>query len=90
MLGHPSMPLVVNAGDVAFAAAVAGHGLTRAPSYQVHEHLAAGRLTRVLRDYEPAPIPVQLVYREGRKATAKVSAFVEFAVSRLRGHTALG
>jgi DNA-binding transcriptional LysR family regulator len=90
VVGHPQMQLQVNAGDVAIGAAVAGHGLTRALSYQVREHIASGRLVPVLEDFDSGPIPVQLVYPEGRKAAAKVSTFVDFAVERLRGDPALG
>ena len=39
----------------------------------------------VLADHEPPPIPVQVISADGRKAAAKVRAFVEFAVERLRG-----
>jgi hypothetical protein len=33
---------------------------------------------------------VHLVHAEGRRAAAKVRAFVDFAVPRLRAHPALG
>jgi DNA-binding transcriptional LysR family regulator len=81
---QPRTLLTVNSGDVAIAAARAGHGLARALSYQVAEDLAAGRLQRVMQAWEPPPIPVHLVYPEGRKAAAKVRAFVDFAAARLR------
>jgi DNA-binding transcriptional LysR family regulator len=81
---QPRTLLTVNSGDVAIAAARAGHGLARALSYQVAEDLAVGRLKRVLQAWEPPPIPVHLVYPEGRKAAAKVRAFVDFAAERLR------
>jgi DNA-binding transcriptional LysR family regulator len=77
-------PLVANTGEMAIAAAVAGRGLTRVLSYQVAEELASGRLQRVLRAHEPAPIPVHLVYPAGRKAAAKLRVFVDMAVERLR------
>ncbi|MBX3620189.1 MAG: LysR family transcriptional regulator [Rhizobacter sp.] len=86
---HPQMQHVTNAGDVAIGAALAGQGLARALSYQVAEHVLAGRLQVVLADHEPAPIPVQLVYVEGRRAAAKVRAFVDFAVARLRAEPVL-
>jgi DNA-binding transcriptional LysR family regulator len=85
----PRAPLLVNAGDVAIDAAVAGHGLARALYYQVRGHLAAGRLVRVLQPFEVPPIPVQLIYPEGRRAAAKVRAFVDFATARLRAEPAL-
>jgi DNA-binding transcriptional LysR family regulator len=84
VLVTPRMPLSCNAGEVAIAAAVRGRGLTRALSYQVAADIAAGRLQVVLAEHEPAPIPVHLVHAAGRKAPAKVRAFVEFAAQRLR------
>lgn len=86
---QPRMLLKVNGGDVAIASALAGHGLARPLSYQVDEELRDGRLKTVLADYETDPIPVQLVYPEGRKAAAKVRAFVDFTAARLRTLPAL-
>ena len=86
---QPQMPLRLNAVDVAIEAALAGHGLARVLSYQVREHIAHGRLRRVLQPFEPPPVPVHLVYGEGRKAAAKVRAFVDHAARSLRAHPAL-
>ena len=46
--------------------------------------LASGALQVVLRDYEMAPMPVHVVYPEGRKSSAKVRSFVDFCVDALR------
>jgi len=81
---QPRMQLVTNTGEMSIAAAMAGHGLTRALSYQVADEVRAGRLQVVLADHEPAPIPVQLVHLEGRRTTAKLRAFIDFSVARLR------
>jgi DNA-binding transcriptional LysR family regulator len=83
------MRLVANAGEVGIAAAVAGHGLARALSYQVADDVLAGRLQIVMADHEPPPIPVQLVQAEGRKAAAKVRAFVAHAAEQLRAQPVL-
>ena len=48
------------------------------------------RLRVILEDYEAAPIPIHVVYREGRRAPARVRAFVDFAVPRLRANAELG
>src|SRR3546814_18406588 len=53
-------------------------------AYQIAPELRAGRLKILLEDYEPAPIPVHLVQLGGRRAPARVRAFVDFAASRLR------
>jgi len=83
-VAHPQMQQVTNAGDMSIAAALAGHGLARAMSYQVAGDVLAGRLHIVMADHEPPPIPVQLVSADGRKAAAKVRAFVDYAAERLR------
>lgn len=85
----PRLPLVSNSGELGIDAALRGKGLARALSYQVAHHLEAGRLRIVLADHEPAPIPVQVVHVAGRHAPAKVRAFVDFAVQRLRAEPVL-
>jgi len=81
---QPHARLVVNAVDVALAAAVAGRGLTRLLSYQVDADLRAGRLVTVLCDHEPTPLPVHVVHAGSKRASAKVRRFVDLAVERLR------
>jgi len=85
----PRSTLSVNSAELGIAAARAGHGLSRALSYQVADDIAAGRLRVVLADHEAPPIPVQLVYPDGRRAAAKVRTFIDFAVQRLRANPVL-
>jgi DNA-binding transcriptional LysR family regulator len=85
----PRMRLTVSGGEVGIAAALEGRGLARALSYQVQDDVAAGRLRIVLAAYEPPLIPVHLVYPEGRRAAAKVRAFIDHAAGHLRAHPAL-
>ena len=83
-----SVPLrsrfAVNNADAAIAAAVAGAGLTRVLSYQIGPQVQAGSLEIVLEKHEPAAIPVSVVFPAGRRSTARVREFVEFAVERLK------
>jgi DNA-binding transcriptional LysR family regulator len=51
--------------------------------------LLDGRLQIVLADHEEAPLPVHVLHPEGRHAPAKVSSFVDLAVSRLRANRLL-
>jgi DNA-binding transcriptional LysR family regulator len=76
--------LVVNTADAAAAAAVAGIGIARVPSYLVHELVAAGELTMVLEQYEPKSVPLNLVYPSQRQLPLKLRAFLDFATPRLR------
>jgi DNA-binding transcriptional LysR family regulator len=48
-------------------------------AYQAADELRAGRLKIVLRDFEPAPLPIQIVYPAARLLSAKVRAFVDLA-----------
>ncbi|SER23959.1 DNA-binding transcriptional regulator, LysR family [Pseudomonas sp. NFACC02] len=70
-------------------AAINGAGLASCLGYEIHAHLQARRLEVVLEGFEPDPLPVHLVYREGRRASARVRSFVDFAVDRLRQHPVL-
>lgn len=75
--------------ESAIAAAADGFGLTQVLSYQIARQLEAGQLEIVLADYEPPPLPIHLLHREGRHATRKVRAFLDLAIDRLRAQTAL-
>ena len=75
--------------DSAIAAAVAGLGITRLLSYQVAAHIKSGALQTVLEDFEAAPLPVNVLHHEGRRATQKVRSFVDMAVDALRADPAL-
>jgi DNA-binding transcriptional LysR family regulator len=76
--------LVVNRAEAAVDMAVAGLGLTRLLSYQAAEAVAAGRLVRVLAEYEPPPVPIHVVHPAGRHLPARVRLFVDGAVTALR------
>jgi DNA-binding transcriptional LysR family regulator len=76
--------LLVNTAECAIDAAIAGIGLTRVLSYQVAEAVKSGRLDIVLKRFEPEPIPVSVIHVQDRRPTAKLRAFVDFSVPRLR------
>jgi len=52
-------------------------------SYQVVDDLAAGRLVRLLRSYEPPPLPVQLVTASRVHMSPKIRAFLDLAAEQL-------
>jgi len=76
--------MVTTTNDSAIAATLAGFGLTRLMSYQVDAQVRSGGLQIVLAEFEPAPLPVHLVHREGRHASHKARAFIDLAIARLR------
>lgn len=78
--------LVVTSNDAALDAAVSGLGVTRLLSYQVADQVESGALCLLLEEFEEEPWPVHIVHREGRHGSAKVRAFIDIAVERLRAH----
>ncbi len=76
--------LVANTAEAVVDAAVAGLGIARVLSYQAERAIAAGKLVRVLSDYEGEDVPVSILHRETRLPQLKVQAFVAFAAERLR------
>lgn len=80
----PTIDWICNLSEVAIAAALAGQGLTRCLAYQAADQVRSGALSIVLAEYEQPPVPVHIVYPAGRRAPAKVRAFVDFAAERLR------
>lgn len=75
--------------DAAMEAAVSGFGITRLLSYQAASHINDGRLQIILNEFQPKPVPVHVIHREGRYAPAKVRTFVDLMVDKLRSETAL-
>jgi DNA-binding transcriptional LysR family regulator len=80
--------LVVNTAEAAIDAAIAGTGLTSVLSYQVESAIKSGKLKLVLQDFEPAPVPVNIVYAGQRRLPQKLRAFLDFATPRLRDRLA--
>ncbi|MFH6786337.1 MULTISPECIES: LysR family transcriptional regulator [Methylobacterium] len=79
---HPT--LECNTGEAPIDAALAGWGLTRVLSYQIGPAVQEGRLRIVLEEYEEAPLPIHVVFPEGRNAAMKVRTFVDLVVGRLQ------
>jgi DNA-binding transcriptional LysR family regulator len=80
--------LIVNTAEAAIDAAIAGIGITRVLSYQVASALRAGTLALALREFEPKPWPVSLVYAGQGLLPLKLRAFLDFAAPRLKARLA--
>ena len=75
--------LVCNQIRAASLASVQGVGIVRLMHYQVAQELAEGRLVRVLREYEPMDLPIQLVYPHSLQLSPRVRAFVDWVCPQL-------
>jgi len=76
--------LVVNTAEAAIDAAIANVGITRVLSYQVASAIGDGALVIALRAFEPAPLPVSLVFAGHGMLPLKLRAFLDFATPRLK------
>jgi DNA-binding transcriptional LysR family regulator len=76
--------LALNSVGASIDAAVRGHGICRALSYQVAEHVAAGTLATLLDAFEPEPLPVSLVFHPVSPRNLTLGAFIDHATPRLR------
>jgi len=74
--------------EAACDAARAGIGIARVFSHHVAASIEAGTLVTVLDDFEPTPLPVNLLYTAGRFLPIKVRAFLDFAAPRLKAQLA--
>ncbi len=76
--------LAVDLAEATVAAAMAGAGIVRVLSYLVDDLVKSRSLVKLLEPYEPAPIPVSLIYPSQRQVPLKLRAFLDFSIPRLR------
>jgi DNA-binding transcriptional LysR family regulator len=76
--------LTVTSNDAAIEAVLRGMGVTRLLSYQIAPYQELEQLQIVLSEFEPAPLPIHVIHREGRYGSAKVRTFVDFMVAILK------
>jgi len=69
---------LANNGDAIRLAALAGRGLALQPTFIVGDDIRAGRLQRVLQDYELDPMGVYAIYAHRKYLSGKVRTFVDF------------
>ncbi|HTV88180.1 MAG TPA: LysR family transcriptional regulator [Stellaceae bacterium] len=79
--------LTVDAAEAVLDAAIAGAGMIRLYSYHVADAVKDGRLVVLLEEFEPRPLPVNILYLGGL-VPLKVRAFVDFAAPRLKSRLA--
>lgn len=80
----PESRLQTNSADVAIAAAVAGTGITRVASYMIASDLQAGSLQIILSEFEPPPVPANVIRTDLGRPSGQVRAVFDYLVDRLR------
>lgn len=75
-----------NNGEVLCEAAVAGLGVVLLPMFIAGRDLQAGRLTRVLHEYQATPLSLNLLYSPNRHLSARIRVFVKFMQGAFGDH----
>ncbi|EIF31013.1 transcriptional regulator [Burkholderia sp. Ch1-1] len=71
-----------NNGQALKVAALHGFGLVLQPEALLAREIASGELVSVLEDYLPEGVPVHLLYPRDRRATPKLTSFIDFVIER--------
>jgi LysR family transcriptional regulator for bpeEF and oprC len=82
-------PVAVDDADAYICCALQGLGLVQAAAYQVTKHLDGGALVQVLPDAPPTPMPISLLYPQGRMAAPKLAVFADWLRTLFDGDPAL-
>lgn len=77
-------PIRADNGDIIRLAALGGAGIVFQPHFIVDDDIAAGRLVRVLADWQSAELGVYAVYPSRKHLSAKVRTFVDFLAEAMR------
>jgi len=72
-----------NNGQALKVAALRGFGLVLQPEVLLAKEIASGELVSVLEDYLSPGMPVHLIYPRDRRATPKLTSFIDFVMERL-------
>jgi DNA-binding transcriptional LysR family regulator len=63
-------------------AATEGFGITMGPEDVLAKEIQAGRLIRILPDYEGPSRPMHVLYPANRRPTAKIRSFIEALIGK--------
>lgn len=75
-------------GEACLGAAEAGLGLACVPEFLARDAIRAGRVVRLLREFETAPYDVHVLYPHKLHLAAKVRLLVEFLAGQYQGKSA--
>ncbi|MFG6485657.1 LysR family transcriptional regulator [Roseateles sp. BYS78W] len=76
-------PVTVSSASAYGACCLAGLGFIQAPRYNFEASLASGELVEVFPDWQPAPMPVYVLYPHARQLSSRVRVFVDWVAERM-------
>jgi DNA-binding transcriptional LysR family regulator len=75
-------PISVTGTESLRDAVLLGLGLAQMPVFHVERDLVAGRVVRVLADYDVPPAPVSVLYPRNRQLSPRVRLFIDWTVQQ--------
>lgn len=78
--------LTTNDGEIAVNWALDGQGILLRAEWDVARYIKSGRLTHVLKNYHTPDADIYAVYSQRHKASARVSALIEFISNAFSKH----
>ncbi len=79
---QPQIRMRANNGEALAAAAIAGMGITRAPTFILGRHLKEGSLVSVLNDFVHPSLGIYAVYPPGRLLPRRIQVFTDLLADR--------
>jgi len=86
VFAQPQIRIRVNNGEALAAAAVAGMGITKGPTFILGRLIKEGKLRRVLNNYPSPSMGIYAVYPPGRLLPRRIQAFSDFLAGRFGDH----
>lgn len=80
--GTPQIRLRVNNGDALCAAAVAGLGIIRSPTFVAADEIVAGRLQTLMPDFHNQTVGIHAVFPPGRLVPRRIRVLTDYLASR--------
>lgn len=75
--------IAVNDAEASVSCVLQGMGLAQVARYQARPHLASGALVEVLAATPPTPMPVSLLYPQGRMSSPRLRVFADWLAARI-------
>lgn len=76
-----AVSLASNNGEILMQAAIAGQGYVLQPTFIVGDAIKTGKLSAILREFEPEPLGLYAVYPHRKLLATKLKVFIEFISS---------
>jgi DNA-binding transcriptional LysR family regulator len=86
IIAQPQIRIRANNGEALAAAAIAGMGVTKGPTFILGSLIKAGKLLTILDEYQSPPMGIYAVYPPGRLLPRRIQVFSDFLAGRFGDH----